>query len=479
VDYVAGDVVVGRYLVRERVGAGHLGAVYRAEDRLRRQDVALRVLWPELCPDDGARVRFLRGATAARALDCRYVAGVRDVLLDELGGLTACLVVGDFLRRPTLAARMAQRLQYQAPFLPIEVAPIVSQLGVGLSAIHRAGLVLANLTPRSIFFAGDEIRIGDLGVAGSLPAGRYPTAAGDVYALAAVTAEMLGLGGEGLAGEVPVPVRAVLERALSRDPAARFTDADALASALLTAFERGRLPAGAGGEGATPLPDPTGEVEIREDDLAFVSGALLTSSDERALSQEAALHRGAPTVVLDSSSADSHTPITEPPLPPLPPVPSLAWPADPLAALAPPALAPPTFAPPAAPFARKAARVPMALVLVLAVAATTLAIGIVHRLVDAHVEEQAAMARVEKAHLLSRLRDDAAAAARAAAKPSTEPVEATAPAPVPPQREIAEETAAERHHASRRHHHHHHEHHHHEHGNRTVARKAVDSWLEL
>src|SRR5262249_3374160 len=135
----------------------------------------------------------------------------------------------------------------QAPFLPIEVAPIVSQLGIGLSAMHRAGLVHANLKARNVFFAGDEVRIGDLGVASALPGALMVGVAGDVYALAAITAEMLGLYGMGPVEEVAPPVRAIINRALSRNPSERFPDVDSLASALLTAFERGR---GAGGSGS-------------------------------------------------------------------------------------------------------------------------------------------------------------------------------------------------------------------------------------
>src|SRR5262249_25021888 len=67
-DYAAGNLVVGRYLIRECVGAGPLGIVYRAEDLLVHDDVAVRIVWPDLVPDDRARLTLLRGATAARAL---------------------------------------------------------------------------------------------------------------------------------------------------------------------------------------------------------------------------------------------------------------------------------------------------------------------------------------------------------------------------------------------------------------------------
>src|SRR5262249_27765323 len=156
----------------------------RAEDLTSREDVVLRVIWPDLLRDDAARGRFLRAATPARAVASRYVGAVRDVFVHEAGEQTLCAIVATFLRDPTLAARISERLVNQAPLTPIEAQPIVSQLGIGLSAIHRAGLVHGNLKARNVFFAGDEVRIGDLGLAGALAPTMRATVATDVYALA-------------------------------------------------------------------------------------------------------------------------------------------------------------------------------------------------------------------------------------------------------------------------------------------------------
>jgi hypothetical protein len=66
----------------------------------------------------------------------------------------------------------------------------------------------------------------------------------------------------------------------------------------------------------------------------------------------------------------------------------------------------------------------MWLVLVLVLATTSLALGILHRTIDAHFEEQVAVARVEKARVLARLRAETARAMAAAmnfAPPATAP----------------------------------------------------------
>jgi serine/threonine-protein kinase len=453
VEYQVGELVVGRYLVRERVGAGPFGLVYRAEDRQAREDVALRVLWPELTPDDGARLRFLRGATAVRGLRSRYVGGVRDAFLDDLAGVPACVVAGDFLRRPTLAARIVQRLRYEAPFLPVEVGPVVSQLCAGVADLHRAGLLHANLRARNVYFAGDEIRIGDLGVAGALPpplvasiaaregrgqvrpdrapelgAGRAPTQGTDLYALAAIVAEMLGLSGPAAGDGVAPSVRAALGRALSPNPAARFPDADALAAALLTAFERERPHAGPGAAGdVTPALERITErsLPVVEEEPAVVAGAFSVAQPEplarlRRASREARRQAGS---VLDADAIDSRTPVTAQP--------NLFFPEEPVSRARAAALsvAPPAPAPVPAPTSARVIRVPMWLVVALVASATVLAAAVVYDLIDAHIQAQTAIARVDKARLLTRLKETAAREAPPPPEPACAPAAAASPAP--------------------------------------------------
>ena len=168
--YRSGEVIAGRYVVRELIGVGPLGMVYRTENRQSGGVVALRVIWPELLTDDASRGRFLRECIRARTVQHRYVAPLYEAFIDDSSGQTVCVLAVKHLGGPTLASRVARRLQAGVPLLALEAQPIVSQIGVGLSAIHQAGLVHGNLRSTSIYFSGDEIRISDLGVASALPA---------------------------------------------------------------------------------------------------------------------------------------------------------------------------------------------------------------------------------------------------------------------------------------------------------------------
>lgn len=347
--YRTGEVIAGRYIVRELIGVGPLGMVYRTENRQSGGVVALRVIWPELLTDDASRGRFLRECIRARTVQNRYVAALYEAFIDDSSGQTVCVLAVKHLGGPTLASRVARRLQAGVPLLALEAQPIVSRIGVGLSAIHQAGLVHGNLRPSSIYFAGDEIRISDLGVASALPAeivalaeqhagqasGRSPEAAAgrrsspasDVYAFAHLTGQMLGVLSPRANDDVPVPrsVRAVLTRALSANPRDRYADVDTFAGALVTAFERVDqrsavgLRAVAPGEttpkirtfrasrsepsqGAEPASFPRRGSES-------VAGALETRS------KPASSRRAAPaSVVVDQNAMYSETPATLPPI---------------------------------------------------------------------------------------------------------------------------------------------------------------------
>jgi serine/threonine protein kinase len=484
--YRSGEVIAGRYIVRELIGVGPLGMVYRGENRQSGGVVALRVVWPDLLTDDASRGRFLKECIRARTVQNRYVAPLYEAFIDESGGQVVCVLAVKHLGGPTLASRVARRLQAGVPLLALEAQPIVSQIGVGLSAIHQAGLVHGNLRPGSIYFSGDEVRISDLGVASALPAeivalaeahagrgsGRSPEAAAgrrssppsDVYAFAHLTAQMLGMLSPRSRDDVPVPtsVRSVLQRGMSQNPRDRYSDVDTFAGALVTAFERADQRTVVGLRAVAPsTAETTPKIRtFRPDRSEMVTGALDTRPTGSA--SAARRTRSAATVVVDANALYAETPATLPPLPHfpesvVPPIvsaiassivaPFVAPHEDlvPLALRAPIPLrnvrkpGPPHPVPHPVPHPRSAAvhephaipapplttsdagvrqargasvpsqtraRVPLALVLTLTIAATSLAACVVRNIVTGNFEIRIAEERVAKAELLRRASRD-------------------------------------------------------------------------
>ena len=69
---------LGRYCIREQIGAGGMGVVYRAHDERLDRDVALKVLPPGILSEESARRRFRKEAQALSKLNHPNIATVYD-----------------------------------------------------------------------------------------------------------------------------------------------------------------------------------------------------------------------------------------------------------------------------------------------------------------------------------------------------------------------------------------------------------------
>lgn len=78
-DALVGRVLAQRYRLEARLGAGAMGAVYRARHVKLARAFAVKVLLPDLLADAKLRQRFVREAEVAGTLRHRNVVGVIDV----------------------------------------------------------------------------------------------------------------------------------------------------------------------------------------------------------------------------------------------------------------------------------------------------------------------------------------------------------------------------------------------------------------
>ena len=125
-----------------------MAAVYLAQDRRLRRQVALKVLAPDLARDAAFRARMIRESRAAAALDHPHIIPVFEA--GEAGGT---LYVAMRYVRGGDARSLLSRL---GP-LPLGYAwQIIAQIASALDAAHAHGLIHRDVRPANILLdAGD------------------------------------------------------------------------------------------------------------------------------------------------------------------------------------------------------------------------------------------------------------------------------------------------------------------------------------
>ena len=279
------SALADRYRIERELGAGGMATVYIAQDVRHRRKVALKVLHPELSAVIGPE-RFLKEIELTASLQHPHILPLFDS--GEAGG--QLFYVMPFVDGETLRARLDREKQ-----LPIaEALLLVGEVADALQYAHERGVIHRDIKPENILLQGGHALVADFGIALavqqaggtrmtqtglSLGTPQYMSpeqamgertidARGDVYALGAVTYEMLageppftGATSQAIIARVltvpPVPImqtrstvpphveQAVLT-ALQKLPADRFASAHAFAEALRTESYVG------GGHGVPP-----------------------------------------------------------------------------------------------------------------------------------------------------------------------------------------------------------------------------------
>jgi len=269
---------VADYAIRKEVGEGGTSAVYLA-DHPNHGTVALKVLREKLRQDKTAVARFVREAQYGARVKHPNV--VETIEIGEAAGL-------HFLAIEWAEGEILERYAKQhAPVPKDEVATIVTQIAAGVQAAHDANIVHRDLKPENVMYDPKtrQVKLLDFGIATDTQAsnderltragffvgtlmyiapealsGEIVTAAADQYSLATIAYFLLTrclpytakapremftqlltmppiplkeAGEEGL--EFSPELDAVVMRALSRAPAARYPSVMAFANAFAEA----------------------------------------------------------------------------------------------------------------------------------------------------------------------------------------------------------------------------------------------------
>jgi len=158
-----GTLFAGRYEVIEALGIGGMGEVYRVEDKKVGQEVALKLIKPDIASNRKTIERFRQELKTARMISHRNVCRMFDLGEDKgTYFITMEYVAGEDLKS------FFRRSKQLALGTSITIA---KQICEGLAEAHRLGVVHRDLKPGNIMIDKDgNARIMDFGIARSLEA---------------------------------------------------------------------------------------------------------------------------------------------------------------------------------------------------------------------------------------------------------------------------------------------------------------------
>ena len=148
---------IAHYRILQAIGAGGMGAVYKAYDNKLQRVVALKLLPPEYVSQQDRRRRFFQEARAASALSHPHILTIYEVGEDEGRPYIAMeLVEGETLR---------QKIKNNGLQLN-QILDIAIQICTGLDRAHELGIIHRDLKPENLMMSRDGYaKILDFGLA--------------------------------------------------------------------------------------------------------------------------------------------------------------------------------------------------------------------------------------------------------------------------------------------------------------------------
>jgi serine/threonine protein kinase len=201
-----GQLLADRFEVLEKIGSGGMGTVYRVLDRRVNEEMALKILKPEIASSASVVERFKNELKLARRIGHKNVCRLYE--LHEDAGvffITMEYIAGEDLKT---------RIRRDGRLSVRNAVALAGQVAEGLAEAHRLGVIHRDLKPQNIMIdAQGTVRIMDFGIARQL-SGPDLTAAGmligtphymspeqaagesvdqrtDIYALGAILYEMV------------------------------------------------------------------------------------------------------------------------------------------------------------------------------------------------------------------------------------------------------------------------------------------------
>ena len=161
-DPLLGVVVSEKFVLKEVIGAGGMGKVYRADQLGVGRTVAVKIMHRHLMGDETAGARFTNEARAASQLNHPNSISVLDFGQTRQGFL---YIVYEYLRGRSLDALL--RTEFPIPFG--RVTDMLCQAMDAVDAAHELGIIHRDLKPENVFLVQttsyDFVKVLDFGIA--------------------------------------------------------------------------------------------------------------------------------------------------------------------------------------------------------------------------------------------------------------------------------------------------------------------------
>lgn len=140
---------LGQYILRDFVGKGGMGVVYRAHQERLKRDVAVKVLAGVRATQPEQIKRFNREAETAALLEHPHIVPIYDYgTQDDMN-----YVVMRFLSGGSLTDRYMQSKSGQRPRITLhEIAELLRQVGGALDYAHAKGVIHRDIKPSNVMF---------------------------------------------------------------------------------------------------------------------------------------------------------------------------------------------------------------------------------------------------------------------------------------------------------------------------------------
>ena len=154
----AKGLILGNYTILDKIGAGGMGQVFKAEHRRMHRIVAIKMLPKNVMKDPATVARFQREVEAAAKLEHPNIVAAHDA--DEANGVH--FLVMQYVEGSDLSALVKKN----GPFPVAKAVNYILQAAKGLEFAHKKGVIHRDIKPANLLLdAEGTVKILDMGLA--------------------------------------------------------------------------------------------------------------------------------------------------------------------------------------------------------------------------------------------------------------------------------------------------------------------------